>query len=60
MHHSTYLTSCRNEIQISPKITALPSGTLSQTLDFKKFRRARHVDRRNVLSTQPDKRGQLV
>ena len=34
---STYLILCKKEIRVSPKIRVLPSGTLFQTPDFKKF-----------------------
>ena len=35
--HSTSHTLCCKKIYVSTKITALPSGTLSHTPDFKKF-----------------------
>ena len=31
------ITLCYKEIRVSPKITALPSGTLPQTVDFENF-----------------------
>jgi len=34
---STYPTMHQKEIRVFPKIKALPSGTLSQTLDFENF-----------------------
>ena len=34
---STYAMMCFREISVSPKITVLPSGTLSQTLDLENF-----------------------
>jgi len=34
---STYATLCFKEIKVPPKIRVLPSGTLSQTLDFENF-----------------------
>ena len=37
---SAYLTLCYKEIRPSPKIRALPSGTMSQTLDTENFVRA--------------------
>jgi len=45
---STYPTLCYREILVPPKIRVLPSGTLRQTLDFKKILPL-HIDRRNVL-----------
>ena len=35
--HSTLPTLCFKEIQVSPKIRVLPSGTLPQTLDLENF-----------------------
>jgi len=37
------LTLCYKEIWVSPKIRVLPSGTLSQTLDLKKFRHGKSI-----------------
>ena len=34
---STYPTLCCKEIRVTPKISVLPSGTLSQTLDVENF-----------------------
>jgi len=34
---STYPTLCYKEIQVSTKITVLPSGTMSQTPDLENF-----------------------
>jgi len=34
---SAYATMCFKEIQVSPKLRELPSGTFLQTLDFKNF-----------------------
>jgi len=45
---SAYPTLCCREILVPPKIRVLPSGTLRQTLDFKKILPL-HIDRRNVL-----------
>jgi len=39
--YSIYATLCCKESRISPKIRVLPSGTLSQTLDFKKCRHSK-------------------
>jgi len=54
---STYLTLCCKEIQVSPKIMVyffiLSSG-------LRKFRHARHVGRRNVLSTELHNGGRLA
>jgi len=52
---STHPTLCSEEIRVSSKTRVLPSGTLSQTLDFKKL--LRYIDRRNVLSTSLEKGG---
>ena len=45
---STYLSLCYKEIQETPKIGILPSGSLSQTLDLKILQW--QVGRRYVLS----------
>ena len=52
---STHPTLCSEEIRVSSKTRVLHSGTLSQTLDFKKL--LRYIDRRNVLSTSLEKGG---
>ena len=46
---STHPALCYEEIRVSSEIRALPSGTLSQTLDLKNFAPA--YDSRNVIST---------
>ena len=45
---STCPTLCYEEIRVSPQIRELPSGTLSQTLDFRHFK--------SILSTKVDRR----
>ena len=39
--YSIYATLCCKESRVSPKMRVLPSGTLSQTLDFKKCRHSK-------------------
>ena len=45
---STYPTLCCKEIQVSPKIRALPSGTLLQTLDLENFAMAYRSSKRAI------------
>jgi len=52
---STYFTLCWNEIRVSPKTRALPSGTLSETLDFKNLAMAR-LSSQSVVDTCVDRR----
>ena len=46
--HSTLPTLCFKEIQVSPKIRVLPSGTLPQTLDLENFAMAYRSSKRVV------------
>jgi len=69
---STHPTLCSEEIRVSPKTRVLPSGTLSQTLDFKNsfgisivetcYRlRSRKVDAQSVINwTVVDQRWQYL
>ena len=52
---STYFTLCWNEIRVSPKTRALPSGTLSETLDFRNLAMARRSSQ-SVVDTCVDRR----
>jgi len=49
MFPSTHAALCWKGIRVSPKIRALPSGTLPQTLDLENFATARRPSQ--VLST---------
>ena len=45
---STYSTLCSKEIYVPTKIPVLPSGTLSQTPDFKNFATAYRSSKRAI------------